>query len=138
MTGLWPSAQPRQIGHDGAASARHAGLLFVRAIARALVQPIREAIPGAELIDELADRIAAEPPARRAFESKDIEPADEAADRAVERLEPGHAGNDAGPAGEGARVCAAGTSEEQIARILHASGGQFAFCSVLFGRRPEA
>ena len=85
----WPapmapfSRQIHQIRHDRAACSRDTGLILLRTIGGARVQPIREAGPGPELLEEARDMVATLPAACRAFEAQHVELTDQTADRSV-------------------------------------------------------
>lgn len=77
------SRQTHQIRHDRAACPRHAGLVLLRTIGGALVQPIGQPIVRAEFRDEPRDVVAPVPAACRALTAQHEELADQSADRSI-------------------------------------------------------
>jgi hypothetical protein len=85
----WPapmapfSRQIHQIRHDRPACSRDTGLILLRTIGGARVQPIRQAGTGPELLEEARDVIPPLPATCRTFDAQHVELADRTADRSI-------------------------------------------------------
>jgi hypothetical protein len=76
MTASSRLRQIYQIRHNRAACSRDTGLVLLRTIGGALVQPIGQSVASAEFLEEACDMVAALPAARRTFDAQHIELAD--------------------------------------------------------------
>jgi hypothetical protein len=67
------SSKPRHIRHHGTARPPHAGLVFLRTVARSLMQPIGQPVPGAEVLEQPRYVVSPLPAAHRTFDAHHVQ-----------------------------------------------------------------